>query len=154
NVSDAQKRGRGVAFCRPGVACRHPNCLSICYRPRRGVRGPFGTHAQGWREQVMGKLTKGLLAGAAVGLGAWFLSRARRRPVRFDFRDRVVLITGGSRGLGLVLGRKLAERGARVAVCARDREELERAGEDLTGFGDWPLALPCDVTDPGQVRDL
>src|SRR5437773_4657083 len=42
------------------------------------------------------------------------------------FRDKSVLITGGSRGLGLVLAREFAKRGARVAVCARSAAELER----------------------------
>ncbi len=97
---------------------------------------------------------KGLLALAAAGAGAWLLSRKRRAQPDFDFRDKTVLISGGSRGLGLVMARQAAEQGARVAICARDQEELERAGADLAGHGGWPLALPCDISKPDEVRQL
>src|SRR4051794_3054783 len=99
----------------------------------------------------MNNLGKGALMLAAAGAGAWLLARARRGQDSFDFRDKVVLITGGSRGLGLVLARQLAQEGARLAICARDQEELERAGADLAQHGGWPLALPCDIADPAQV---
>jgi NAD(P)-dependent dehydrogenase (short-subunit alcohol dehydrogenase family) len=102
----------------------------------------------------MDKWTKLLLAAGAVGVGAWWLTRLRGRPADYDFRGKVVLITGGSRGLGLVLARKLAAQGARIAICGRDPDEVERAGQDLAGHGDWPLALPCDVTNATQVHDL
>lgn len=42
----------------------------------------------------------------------------------FDFKDKVVLITGGSRGLGLVLARTFAAEGAKLAICARNFEKL------------------------------
>jgi NAD(P)-dependent dehydrogenase (short-subunit alcohol dehydrogenase family) len=56
-------------------------------------------------------------------------------------------VVGGFRGLGLELARELGRRGARVAICARERETLERARQDLDGRGVETLALPCDVTD-------
>lgn len=49
----------------------------------------------------------------------------------YSFRGKVALITGGSRGLGLVLARQLMERGASVVLGARDAAELERAADDL-----------------------
>src|SRR4028119_365840 len=93
-----------------------------------------------------------LLAGAGVGalLGVRAAFRKRRE---FDFSGRTVLITGGSRGLGLVLARELAREGARLSICARDPRELERARADLTGRGAEVLAFPCDVTDMTQVRE-
>ena len=68
------------------------------------------------------------------------------RPRRYDFRDRTVLITGGSRGLGLILARQLGHAGARVAICGRDAPTLERARVDLQARGIRALAVPCDVT--------
>lgn len=58
------------------------------------------------------------------------VARSRRR---IDFDGRGVLITGGSRGLGLALARELAAQGANVAIVARDGEELERARASLGG---------------------
>lgn len=93
-----------------------------------------------------------LLAGA--GVGALLGVRAALKKWReFDFRDKTVLITGGSRGLGLVLARELAREGARLSICARDPEELERARVDLSSRGAEVLAFPCDVTDRAQVNE-
>jgi NAD(P)-dependent dehydrogenase (short-subunit alcohol dehydrogenase family) len=81
---------------------------------------------------------------AAAGI-AWAAARRRRREY-WDLAGRVVLITGGSRGLGLALARRLLLEGARVAICGRDPETLERARADLERSGHPVLALPCDVT--------
>jgi NAD(P)-dependent dehydrogenase (short-subunit alcohol dehydrogenase family) len=88
-------------------------------------------------------------AAAWIAAGA-ILSNARR----FEFRGRTVLITGGSRGLGLVLARRLGREGARVAICARNRDELERARSTLAGEGANVLALDCDVTDRDAVMQM
>lgn len=91
---------------------------------------------------------------AAAGLGGLLAARALWRRTRaFDFRDKTVLITGGSRGLGLVLARELAEEGARLCLCARDPAELERARADLSGRGAQVHVFPCDVTDRAQVAE-
>lgn len=68
----------------------------------------------------------------------------------FDLAGKVVLITGGSRGLGLVMARQLVAQQARVAICARDPDELARAKRDLGEV----LAIPCDVTQPEQLERL
>jgi len=103
----------------------------------------------------MNKSVMNTLLGFAAGAGALFCLRALRQRGRFyDLRGRVALITGGSRGLGLVIARELAREGALLAICARDREELERAEEELTGLGAAVLALPCDVTDQADVAEL
>ena len=97
----------------------------------------------------------GLLLAAAVVAGGALAARALVRARRsYELRDRVVLITGGSRGLGLVLAREFAGHGSRVAICARDMDELERARLDLEGRGARVLALTCDVTDRAQVEAM
>jgi short-subunit dehydrogenase len=67
---------------------------------------------------------------------------------------RTVLVTGGSRGLGLVLARQAAADGARVAICGRDPEALERAAQALRRIGAEVLTVECDVTDPAAVRRM
>lgn len=99
----------------------------------------------------MGRKT--LLAGsAAVAAG---ISIALRRPVRkIHLRDKVVLITGGSHGLGLALAREFADRGSRLALCARHPEELEMARRDLAPYGVPVLTVTCDVSDRDQVERM
>ena len=85
------------------------------------------------------KLALAGVVGFALGV--------RRALPGMSFAGKVVLITGGSRGLGLVLARLLARRGAQVAICARDGAELERARQDL---GADTLTIACDVSRPAQ----
>jgi NAD(P)-dependent dehydrogenase (short-subunit alcohol dehydrogenase family) len=72
-----------------------------------------------------------LSIGAALGVAAVVAWRAYKQATALDLRDRVVLITGGSRGLGLELAREFAARGARLALTARSDEELAAAAETL-----------------------
>jgi short-subunit dehydrogenase len=105
----------------------------------------------------------GIAAGAAASglavagglVGAALIARALLRGSRkYNVRDKSVLITGGSRGLGLVLAREFAGRGARVAVCARDAAELERAKSDLWSRGYQLVTAVCDLTDRDQVQRM
>jgi NAD(P)-dependent dehydrogenase (short-subunit alcohol dehydrogenase family) len=100
------------------------------------------------------KTRRALIAGAGaigVALGTrWAVRRSRM----FDFRNRVVLITGGSRGLGLELARTFAGEGARLAICARDEAELKRAEIDLKSRGADVLAIQCDITVRTQVDEM
>lgn len=99
----------------------------------------------------MNQKTKGLLALAGIGLGGWMLYRHLAH--RYSFRDRVVLITGGSRGLGLVMARQLARQGAHLALLARDAHELDRAKKELARYGNPPVTMACDITKAEQVND-
>jgi len=87
-------------------------------------------------------LTIGLVAAGAVAAGYSLLSRRR---AEYEFNGKVVLITGGSRGLGLVLARELAGLGARLAISARDGQELDRAGRELRSLGAEVIEIVCDV---------
>ena len=99
---------------------------------------------------VIGGAGLGIGAGAVAGLGLayWGFRQARR----YRFNDRVVAITGGSRGLGLALARVFLRRGAKVALMARDPQALERARQLLAGMG-TVFVRPCDVRDEKQVKE-
>src|SRR4028119_36644 len=93
----------------------------------------------------------------AVGVAALFVVLWMVRSWRehqYDLTGKTVLLTGGSRGLGLVMARQLVQQGARLAICARDRAELERARVELNQCGGEVLTVPCDVTDRSQVDQM
>ena len=87
---------------------------------------------------------------AACGLAGLLLLR---RPVNYSLADKVVVITGGSRGLGLALAREFSRHGAKVALLARDREELERAATDLRNSGAEVTTWTCDVQRDQDVEE-
>lgn len=92
-----------------------------------------------------------LLFTALAGLaGVQIMSRLLRgRP---SLRDCVVFITGGSRGLGLAIAMECARRGARLAITARDEEELARAAAQLHDVHAQVLTFVCDVRDREQIQ--
>jgi gluconate 5-dehydrogenase len=69
----------------------------------------------------------------------------------FDLTGRAALVTGGSRGLGLQMAEALGEMGARVALTARKRDELEEAVQHLERLGVQGFAIPCDMSDPANI---
>ena len=92
-----------------------------------------------------------LLATGAIMLVLWLIARFIR-SVRYPLNDKVVLITGGSRGLGLVLARHVCGRGGKVALIARDPDELARAKADLAPRGGKVLTIECDLLDTGKIQ--
>ncbi|EEF57439.1 SDR family NAD(P)-dependent oxidoreductase [Pedosphaera parvula] len=101
----------------------------------------------------MNRRTAQSLAGLLVGFGIGAALEARRIRSRFSFYDRTVVITGGARGLGLVMARQLAGEGAQLALLARDLDELRRAESELSQLGADVLILPCDLRDQNQVNE-
>jgi NAD(P)-dependent dehydrogenase (short-subunit alcohol dehydrogenase family) len=85
---------------------------------------------------------------SALGVGALIAAQAWRRRHPYDFQGKSVVITGGSRGLGLVMARALADEGARLTLIARDEDELDRAVADIRKR--QPFADVLKVT--GDVR--
>src|SRR5581483_9971373 len=108
------------------------------YQHRRGIAlaGGFGLAA----------------AGIGAGIAAWSL--ARRLLPSLDLHHRVVLITGSSRGLGLAMAQEFARQGAYLAICARDRGELEWARQELERMGAHVLPVVCDVTSDNDVNRM
>ncbi len=94
----------------------------------------------------------GKLLVAAIA-GGFLTARILRRRRRMDFHGTSVLITGGSRGLGLVLARRFAAEGARLTLLARNPQELERAGRELAATGTDVQVIPCDLRQPQEIRN-
>ena len=96
---------------------------------------------------------KASLALGGIGIGVAAASVLfRRNP--YSFIGKTVLITGGSRGLGLALAREFGRLGCRVAICARDEQELEEASRSIATEETEVLTVVCDVTDPASVHRL
>jgi NAD(P)-dependent dehydrogenase (short-subunit alcohol dehydrogenase family) len=93
----------------------------------------------------------GRLLAVAAGAAAVGVVGSRLRP-RYSLRGRSAVITGGSRGLGLVLARQLAEQGCLIALLARDAEELDQARRELDARGASVLAVRCDVRSQAEVN--
>jgi NAD(P)-dependent dehydrogenase (short-subunit alcohol dehydrogenase family) len=93
-----------------------------------------------------------LLGALGVGVGVALLRYAMR--TEYSFRGRVVLITGGARGLGLVMARKLAGEGAKLVLCSRDSDELGRAKRELQQAGAEVMTYRCDVTDQDKIESV
>ena len=89
------------------------------------------------------------LIGAA-GAAAAYTARQRRR---MDFAGKTVVITGGSRGLGLELARAFANEGANIALLARDREQLAEAEREIRRTGVRVVTMSCDVTRQDEVQN-
>lgn len=103
----------------------------------------------------MTKKGTGSLIPLALGVGLVLAARTIIRKKRaYDLDGKVVLVTGGSRGLGLVLARQLARQNAKIAICSRQDEQLDRAEAELREAGADVLALNCDMTVQSDVERM
>jgi NADP-dependent 3-hydroxy acid dehydrogenase YdfG len=69
-----------------------------------------------------------------------------------EIRDKIVLITGASAGIGLATARRFAAAGAKLALVARSADVLNHLAEELKSQGNDAVALPADVSDPKQIQ--
>lgn len=72
----------------------------------------------------------------------------------FDLTGRVAIVTGGSRGLGLQIAEGLGEMGARVALVARNRAELDEGAAHLRSLGIEAVPIACDLAKPEAVAAM
>lgn len=116
----------------------------------RSIRRSANRRQRGFRRfSAADKLKSSLALAGAVLAGRTLVDLLTRR----DLNGQVALITGGSRGLGLLLAREFGRAGCRVAICARDPQELEEARKHLRAWGMRKVfTYPCDITDEVQVK--
>ncbi len=99
----------------------------------------------------MNRTASALLASTAA---AWGIDRYFRSRRAIDLQGRHVLISGGSRGLGLEMARELARQGARLTLIARTEADLQAARDELArSYGVDVLTIAVDVTDREAARE-
>jgi NAD(P)-dependent dehydrogenase (short-subunit alcohol dehydrogenase family) len=76
------------------------------------------------------------------------------RTLKGTVKGKVVLITGGSSGIGLATAHKVAAAGATTIIIARDPEKLAAAKKDIAAKGHSVVTYSADVSDPGQCEEL
>lgn len=74
--------------------------------------------------------------------------------MNLELKDKVVVVTGASRGIGKAIANGFAEEGARLSICGRDPENLENVANELKTHDVEVLAIPTDVTDSIQVQSF
>ncbi len=106
----------------------------------------------------MNHLLKTALIAGGAGVAASLAGRALLRHFRwFEWAGKNVLVTGGSRGLGLCLARRLVQAGANVVICARTRSDLDQAAAELESLASPHtriLGFVCDVRDRDAVNAM
>ena len=72
----------------------------------------------------------------------------------FSVKDRVTLVSGGSRGIGGAIARGFAERGARVIITGREAETLKTAAQAMSAPENPVMFEVCDVANIAQIREV
>jgi NAD(P)-dependent dehydrogenase (short-subunit alcohol dehydrogenase family) len=72
--------------------------------------------------------------------------------MNLDLQDKVVVVTGGTSGIGLAAARIFLAEGAMVAICGRDETRLAAAKASLNASSNRLLAMPCNVLDKEALR--
>ena len=95
-------------------------------------------------------IRSGLVGGLLLAGAVTACSRLMRQ---YTFMGKVVVISGGSRGLGLLMARRLGKEGAKLLLIARDQSELERAQSELQKANIDVAVRACDVTNQDEVNN-
>jgi gluconate 5-dehydrogenase len=72
----------------------------------------------------------------------------------FDLNNKVAIVTGGGRGIGLKMAEGLAEVGANIVLCSRKVENCQKAAQGLAKLGVKTLAMACDVKSPSGIQTV
>jgi gluconate 5-dehydrogenase len=74
---------------------------------------------------------------------------------QFNLKNRIALIIGGNRGLGLEMAKALAESGANICIAGRDEKVNQDATQTIKSvYGVDCIGLKCDVTSESSIKDL
>src|SRR2546425_5131988 len=121
--------------CRRGT-CRTPAPQSGGRARGRGIRRAAAPRRQGYTNPPRGGIFEGAMDTLELGLAG-----------------KVAIVTGASEGLGRATAERFARSGAKVAMCARRKDVLERAADLIRrATGADLLAVTCDVTRPDQIE--
>jgi len=75
--------------------------------------------------------------------------------MKIDLKNKIALVTGGSKGIGKGAAQALSEAGATIIICARDQQELEETAREISNkTGNKVVVIPADVTDAKAVEQL
>ena len=83
---------------------------------------------------------------------AKWMSSIRRPSV--ELKGKIALISGGSRGLGLAIAEEFGHQGCKIALCARDADELEKAAGQLREMSIDAAVFPCDLAKESEIAPL
>jgi short-subunit dehydrogenase len=96
-----------------------------------------------------------VVQGAALAVAAYKVALlAARRSRKMALQGKVALVCGASRGLGRAIARELAERGCRVAICARSEADLDETRTELERLGATVYAEVMDLRSKAEVEAL
>jgi NAD(P)-dependent dehydrogenase (short-subunit alcohol dehydrogenase family) len=73
---------------------------------------------------------------------------------KFDFSGHTALVTGATKGIGRDIAVRLAEAGCAVGATGRNQDELEGLAREVRTAGGRIAVYPCDLADPGQIREM
>src|SRR3954465_14110183 len=82
------------------------------------------------------------------------MPRSGRETMNVTMKDRVAVVTGGSKGIGLAVARRFAESGANVAILARGAADLKAAREHLAKDGVKVRDYVCDVSKAAEIAEV
>src|SRR3990170_2064619 len=73
---------------------------------------------------------------------------------RLFFKDKVIVITGATGGVGRVTAWEFAKQGAKVVLIARDTAQLEATTKEVEVHGGRPLPICADISDPEKIEEV
>jgi short-subunit dehydrogenase len=120
-----------------------------------GTQRDVKKRSPGKRHRKRAAIALPVLATAAAIGGVALVKKARLAGSRkADFAHQVVVITGGSRGLGFAMAQEFARRGARLVICGRDGTSLQKAESHLRANGTNVISIPCDISSRSEAHAL